>query len=160
MLLRALLCCIAGLAWAQDADTVLVNGKILTVDSQNSTRAALAIRGGRVVALGGNEEMRKLAGARSRVIDLEGRTVIPGLIDAHMHAIRAGQTFSTEVNWVGATSVAPYSTRARDDARVATPLAWDEVTPQLDPGQFTLRTVPQRDDPWDDFFRLKQRLPG
>jgi len=40
------------------------------------------------------------------VIDLQGRTVIPGLIDSHIHAIRAGQTFTTEVNWVSATSLA------------------------------------------------------
>ncbi|PYU33348.1 MAG: amidohydrolase, partial [Acidobacteria bacterium] len=76
-------------AWPQNADTVLLNGKILTVDSQFSTREALAIRDGRIVALGGSAEMKKLAGPKSRVIDLQGRTVIPGLIDNHMHAIRA-----------------------------------------------------------------------
>ena len=49
--------------------------------------------------------MRKLAGPATRVIDLRGRTVIPGLIDSHLHAIRAALSFSTEVNWIGARSL-------------------------------------------------------
>jgi len=89
-------------ALAQTADTVLVDGKILTVDSQFATREALAIRDGKIVASGKTSDMRKLAGPQTRVIDLGGRTVIPGLIDSHMHAIRAALSFSTEVNWIGA----------------------------------------------------------
>ena len=89
-------------ALAQTADTVLVDGKILTVDSQFATREALAIRDGKIVASGKTSDMRKLAGPHTRVIDLGGRTVIPGLIDSHMHAIRAALSFSTEVNWIGA----------------------------------------------------------
>ena len=78
-------------AWSQNADTILLNGKILTVDNEFSTREALAVRDGKIVALGTSAEMKKLAGAKSRVVDLQGRTVIPGLIDNHMHAIRAAQ---------------------------------------------------------------------
>src|ERR1051325_6591667 len=95
----------AGAVWAQSADAVLLNGKILTVDSQFSTREALAIRGGRILATGSTAEIRKLAGPATRTIDLQGRTVIPGLIDSHMHAIRAALSFSTEVNWIGARSL-------------------------------------------------------
>ncbi len=62
-------------------------------------------------------------------------------------------------NGHGATAVSAYSTRARDGALVATPVAWDEVTPKLDPRHFTLETVPERDDPWPEFFTLKQKLP-
>ena len=66
-------------AHAQTADTILVNGKILTVDAQSSIREAVAIRDGRIVSLGSSAEMRKLGGPQSRVIDLQGRTVIPGV---------------------------------------------------------------------------------
>ena len=97
---------IASPAWPQNADTILVNGKILTVDSQFSIREAIAIRDGKITAVGSNSDVRKQAGPQTRLIDLQGRTVIPGLIDSHIHAIRAGQTFTTEVNWVGATSIA------------------------------------------------------
>ena len=111
-------------ASSQNADAILLNGKILTVDSQFSTREALAIRDGRIVALGSSAELKKLAGAKTPVIDLQGRTVIPGLIDNHMHAIRAAQTFSTEVNWIGATSLAEALGRVHDAAQKMKPGSW------------------------------------
>ncbi len=62
------------------------------------------------------------------------------------------------------TAVAPYSTRSRPGAPVATPLRWDELTPKLDPKSFTIRTVPgriarQRSDPWAEMLGVRQRLP-
>ena len=111
-------------ARAQNADTVLLNGKILTVDGQFSTREALAIRDNRILALGSSVEMKKLAVPKSRVIDLQGRTVITGLIDNHMHATRAAQTFSTEVNWIGATSLASALARIHDAAQKMKAGSW------------------------------------
>src|ERR1700676_2878488 len=69
---------IASPARAQGADTILVNGKILTVDSQFSTREAIAMRDGKITAVGSNSDVRKQAGPQTRAIDLQGRTVIPG----------------------------------------------------------------------------------
>jgi len=120
----ALCACAAVPAVAQNVDTVLVNGKILTVDNQFSTREALAIRDGKIAATGSTADVRKLAGADTRVIDLEGRTVVPGLIDSHLHAIRAALSFSTEVNWIGASSLAEALARIRDAARTMKPGAW------------------------------------
>jgi predicted amidohydrolase YtcJ len=111
-------------ASAQSPDTVMVNGKIVTADDRFSTREAIAIRDGKVVALGSAGDIRKLAGPRSRTVDLQGRTVIPGLIDSHMHAIRAGQSFSTEVNWVGASSLSEALGRIGEAARTMKPGAW------------------------------------
>ena len=111
-------------ASAQAADTILLNGKILTVDAQFSTHSALAVREGKIVALGGDAEIRKLAGRTTRTIDLQGRTVIPGLIDSHMHATRAALSFSTEVNWIGATTLAEALNRLHEAARRAKPGAW------------------------------------
>src|SRR5216683_7437238 len=91
----------AGPASAQTADTVLFNGKILTVDKDFSTQQALAIGHGRIVATGSSAAMKKLAGDKAKLIDLGGRTVIPGLTDGHIHGIRAALTFGTEVNWIG-----------------------------------------------------------
>src|SRR4029077_3460269 len=59
-----------------------------------------------------------------RVIDLQGRTVIPGLIDSHLHAIRAAQTFATEVNWIGAPSLAEALARVTDASKTMKPGAW------------------------------------
>lgn len=118
-------------ATAQAVDTILVNGKIVTVDAQSSTRSALAIRGGRIAALGADADIRRLAGPATRVIDLQGRTVIPGLIDSHMHATRAALSFTTEVNWVGASSLAEGLNRLHEASLKAKPGAWlIVVTPQ------------------------------
>jgi predicted amidohydrolase YtcJ len=117
MLLAVPACC-------QTPDTVLINGKIVTVDEQFPTREALAIRDGRIVALGTTAEIRKLAGAKSRVIDLQGRTVVPGLIDSHMHAIRAALSFSTEVNWIGASSLSEAVGRIHEASQTMKPGAW------------------------------------
>jgi predicted amidohydrolase YtcJ len=111
-------------AWCQTPDTVLVNGRILTADDRFTRAQALAIRGGRIASLGTTSEIRKLAGPATRVVDLQGRTVIPGLIDSHMHAIRAGLSFATEVNWVGARSLAEALGRIREAAHTRRPGSW------------------------------------
>ncbi|MBB4614172.1 amidohydrolase [Novosphingobium taihuense] len=72
-------------------DTVLVNGAIYTADAANSVREALAIRDGRVVKVGSNREIRALAGKHTRVIDLQGRMAMPGLIDGHIHPFNGGR---------------------------------------------------------------------
>jgi len=110
--------------FSQAPDTVLLNGKILTLDDQFSTRQALATRDGKIMALGGTADIRKLAGPQTRVIDLQGRTVIPGLIDSHMHAIRAAQSFATEVNWIGAPSLTAAYSRIHEAAAAMKRGAW------------------------------------
>jgi predicted amidohydrolase YtcJ len=67
------------------ADSVLLNGKIITVDAQDTIAEALAIRDGRVLAVGSNRAIRALAGERTEVVDLQGLTATPGLIDSHCH---------------------------------------------------------------------------
>jgi predicted amidohydrolase YtcJ len=133
-------------AFSQSADTILVNGKILTVDRQFSTREALAIRDGNITSVGGNAEIRKQAGARTRVIDLQGRTVIPGFIDSHIHGIRAGQTFTTEVNWVGATSIAEAMRRIHEAALAKKPGSWLIVAGGWDANQFKEKRRPTQAD--------------
>src|SRR5262245_24594801 len=79
----------------EPAATILVNGKVLTVDAAFSIRNAVAVRDGRIIAVGNDADVRRLAGPATRTIDLQGRTVIPGLIDSHMHATRAALSFTT-----------------------------------------------------------------
>lgn len=78
------------------ADTILINGNILTVDNNFSTAEALAIEGTRILAVGDSETIGQLADKSTRVIDLGGKTVIPGLIDNHMHFIRAAQRWNLQ----------------------------------------------------------------
>ncbi|MFP6827524.1 MAG: amidohydrolase family protein [Gammaproteobacteria bacterium] len=78
------------------ADQVLMNGKILTVDADFSVAQAVAIQGDRIVAVGTDESLAAYVGDTTEVLDLEGRTVIPGLIDNHMHVIRAVQRWNLQ----------------------------------------------------------------
>ena len=71
-------------------DVVLYNGKVVTVDPQFSIAQAVAIRGERFVLVGTNDEVRRSAGPATRAIDLGGRTVIPGLMDGHLHNAGGG----------------------------------------------------------------------
>ena len=67
------------------ADLILRNGKVLTVDANFTIALAVAVRGNQIAAVGTDEAVMRLQGPNSRVIDLKGRTVIPGLIDTHRH---------------------------------------------------------------------------
>src|SRR5262245_60176683 len=69
-------------------DVILSNGKVITVDERFTIAQAVAIRGERIVAVGTNQELAALAGPNTRRIDLKGKSVLPGLIDNHMHLLR------------------------------------------------------------------------
>jgi predicted amidohydrolase YtcJ len=148
---RLALCAAAGPAfflapaWGQNAlpaDTILAGGKVVTADPSFSIQQAVAIREGKIAAVGSNAQVRKLAGPKTRVIDLEGRTVIPGLIDSHMHAIRAATSFSTEVNWIGSPSIADAMNRIREGARTMKAGAWLIVAGGWNVDQFKERRRP------------------
>jgi len=77
------------------ADLVLVNGKIATVDAENSIQEAVAIAGNRIAAVGSNRRVKRLISQNTRVIDLEGKLVIPGIIDSHGHFLSMGRALLT-----------------------------------------------------------------
>src|SRR5262249_42525736 len=113
--------------YAQSANTILVNGKVITLDGRSSVAQGIAIRDGKVLETGSNEDIRKRADARTKVVDLGGRTVIPGLMDSHIHALRAGLTFSTELSWIGVPSLAKGLDLIREAAKVRPPGAWIKI---------------------------------
>jgi predicted amidohydrolase YtcJ len=88
----------------EPADLVLTNGKVVTVDERFTIAQAIAVKGARIAAVGSNQEVTRLAGAATRRIDLGGRTVIPGLIDNHMHLFRAATTWLLELRFDGVYS--------------------------------------------------------
>ena len=102
LLALALLSLGAAAQGAGTADPILVNGKIATVDDRFTMAQALAIKDRRIIASGSNDAVRKHAGASTKVIDLKGRTVVPGLIDNHSHWIRAAE--HDELRFDGITS--------------------------------------------------------
>src|SRR5262245_60387477 len=141
-----LLLAFAAPALAQEPGILLVNGRIHTLDAKSTVAEALAIRGERILAVGSTARMKRLIGKSTRVVDLGGRTVIPGLIDSHMHAIRAALSFSTEVNWIGARSLREamerLSARARALDALAKPDGWLIVAGGWTPEQFEEKRAP------------------
>jgi len=105
-------------------DLVLSNGKIITVDERFSITQAVAIRGGRVLATGTNQEINQLAGPNTRRIDLKGKAVIPGLIDNHMHLLRAGSTWAKELRFDGVDSRKQAIEMLRARLKAAGPGEW------------------------------------
>ena len=117
---------IAGVLCAQQPapDLILSNGKIITVDERFTIAQAVAIKGDRIVAVGTNQAMAQLAGANTRRIDLLGKSVTPGLIDNHMHLLRAATTWTRELRFDGVYSRKEAVEMLRARAIAAGPGEW------------------------------------
>ena len=87
-----------------NVDTIVTNGKIITVDADFRIVAALAIDAGRIVARGTSEEIARYAGADTQIIDVAGAAVVPGLIDNHFHFTRAVQRWHRQARLDGVDS--------------------------------------------------------
>jgi predicted amidohydrolase YtcJ len=136
--------CAAAPVGTPSADVILHGGRIVTLDAASTVAQALAIRGDRIVAVGDDRQMLALADSHTRRIDLAGRTVIPGLIDSHIHAIRAGLTFEAEASWIGAASILDAMERIRARARVTPPGQWIVVAGGWTEQQFAERRRPSQ----------------
>ncbi len=107
---------------AEKADTILLNGKVVTVDDRFSIVEAVAIRGQRVIAVGKNADVLELQGSGTKMLDLKKRTVVPGLIDNHAHFIRAPE--HDELRLDGVTSRRRALAMLAERARAARPGEW------------------------------------
>jgi predicted amidohydrolase YtcJ len=94
----------SGVRAQRNVDTIVTNGKILTVDDRFSIVEALAIDEGRIVTRGTRQEVARYAGPKTQVIDVGGKTVIPGLIDNHFHLTRAADTWHNQTRFEGVDS--------------------------------------------------------
>ncbi len=107
----------------QTADLVLVNGRIYTVDPVRPLATGLAVARGRILFVGSETEARALTGPRTRVVDLAGKTVVPGFIDAHAHLLGLGRSLRN-VHLAGATSYEEVIRRVLERAREMKPGEW------------------------------------
>jgi predicted amidohydrolase YtcJ len=123
-------------------DVVVHNGKLATLDSHRPRAQAAAIRDGRFAAVGSEAEILPLCGDSTRVIDLRGRTVIPGLNDSHLHLIRGGLNFNMELRWDGVPSLADALRMLREQARRTPPPQWVRVVGGWTEHQFAERRLP------------------
>jgi predicted amidohydrolase YtcJ len=105
------------------ADLVLKNGVIYTVNERQPRAEAVAIRGDRIIFVGSNADVKKYEGQATRVIDLQGKTVVPGMTDAHYHLLGVGQREVT-LNLEGSASLEDFLARVRERVGRAKPGAW------------------------------------
>ena len=120
----ALVCVSVAQAQTATADFVLLDGKVVTVDPRFDITEAVAVRGDRIIAVGTTADIRGLAAPGARVIDLQGRTVIPGLIDVDTHAARAAQTWQRQARLDGILSRDDALEKIRTHGRKAKPGEW------------------------------------
>ena len=92
LLLLVLICCSPLLSRAADPDLILHHGKIVTVDQTFSIHEAMAIEGNRIASLGKSEDVLRSKGPHTKVLDLKGKMLLPGLMDSHTHPLGAAMT--------------------------------------------------------------------
>lgn len=127
---------------ATTPDLILRNGRFTTLDRANPTASAVAIAQGRFTKVGDDREVMALAGAGTRVIDLGGRSVLPGLIDNHLHIIRGGLNFNMELRWDGVRSLADAMAMLKAQVAVTPAPQWVRVVGGFTEHQFAEKRLP------------------
>jgi predicted amidohydrolase YtcJ len=125
------------------ADLIVRNAKVSTLQDRGSAAAdAVAVRGEKIAAVGGEVDVMRLAGPSTTVVDAGGRRVIPGLNDSHLHAIRGGLMFNLELRWDGVDSLARGLEMIREQAERTPEGQWVRVMGGWSPYQFAERRMP------------------
>src|SRR5438445_13688468 len=124
----------------RDADLILHNGKITTLDPKYREATNLAIKDGRIVGVDDAESYER--GPKTRVIDLKGRRVIPGLNDSHTHVIRGGLSYNMELRWDGVPSLADGLRMLKEQVQRTPPGQWVRVIGGWSEFQFAERRMP------------------
>src|SRR5437764_6317768 len=126
----------------EGTDLILHQGRFATLDRSNPTASAVAIKDGRFVQVGHERDIMPLAGRETRVIDLKGRRVLPGLIDNHLHIIRGGLNFNMELRWDGVRSLADAMEMLKQQIAVTPPPQWVRVVGGFTEHQFAEKRLP------------------
>jgi hypothetical protein len=127
-------------------DIILHGGRFTTLDRANPAASAVAIKGGKFTVVGGDADVLPLAGVGTRVVDLGGRGVLPGLIDNHLHIIRGGLNFNMELRWDGVRSLADAMTMLKRQVAITPPPQWVRVVGGFTEHQFDEKRLPTIDE--------------
>src|SRR5438876_9241361 len=123
-------------------ELILHRGLFTTLDRANPTASAVAIKDGRFVQVGHERDIMPLAGRETRVIDLKGCRVLPGLIDNHLHIIRGGLNFNMELRWDGVRTLADAMDMLKRQIAVTPPPQWVRVVGGFTEHQFVEKRLP------------------
>src|SRR5271154_4399147 len=123
-------------------DLILHRGLFTTLDRGNPTASAVAIKDGVFTAVGRDQDVMKLAGPSTKVIDLKGRRALPGLIDNHLHIIRGGLNFNMELRWDGVRSLADAMSMLKRQVAITPAPQWVRVVGGFTEHQFAEKRLP------------------
>ncbi|MEC3912403.1 amidohydrolase [Sphingobium sp. CR2-8] len=123
-------------------DLILTNAKVTTLDRENPQAQAVAIRDGKFLAVGTEQEVRAAAAPNARVVDAGGRRLIPGLIDSHIHVIRGGLNYNMELRWEGVPTLADAMAMLKKQVENTPPPQWVRVVGGFTEHQFAEKRLP------------------
>jgi len=123
-------------------DLILRNGRFTTLDRSKPQATAVAIAEGKFLAVGDDRDVMALAGPETRVIDLKGRSVLPGLCDNHTHVVRGGLNFNMELRWDGVRSLADAMDMLKRQVAITPPPQWVRVVGGFTEHQFAEKRLP------------------
>jgi predicted amidohydrolase YtcJ len=131
---------------SKPADLILLNGHFHTVDKENPLAQAVAIRDGKFLAVGDAQAAMRHRGDATQVVDLNGRTVVPGLNDSHLHLIRGGLNYNLELRWEGVPSLADALRMLKEQALRTPSPQWVRVVGGWTEFQFAEKRMPTLDE--------------
>ncbi len=123
-------------------DLILHNGKFTTLDRTKPVASAVAIKDGKFVAVGNDSDIVPQAGSNTRVVDLKGKPVLPGLIDNHTHVVRGGLNYNLELRWDGITSLAEAMDMLKRQVAITPAPQWVRVVGGFSENQFAEKRLP------------------
>lgn len=128
-------------AFSQKADLIVHNAKIHTLNN-NTVTQAIAVANGKIIKTGSNSDILKLKNKQTTLIDAKGGTIIPGLFDSHMHIIRGGRFFNTELRWDGVRSLKRALAMLKEQAQRTPKGQWVRVVGGWNAYQFEEKRLP------------------
>src|SRR3954454_8973413 len=127
-------------------DLILHHGLFATLDRSNPAATAVAIKDGLFTAVGQTGDVMKLAGSSTKIVDLKGRRVLPGLIDNHLHIIRGGLNYNMELRWDGIWSLADAMAMLKKQVAITPAPQWVRVVGGFTEHQFAEKRLPRLDE--------------
>ncbi|RVP43757.1 amidohydrolase family protein, partial [Sinorhizobium meliloti] len=128
------------------ADLILHHGLVTTLDRTNPNATAIAIRDSKFLAVGDDRDIMALAGPETKVIDLKGKRVLPGLIDNHTHVVRGGLNYNMELRWDGVRSLADAMDMLKRQVAITPPPQWVRAVGGFTEHQFVEKRLPTIDE--------------
>ncbi len=133
-------------AYAQEAETIIYNAAVYTLDDANPTAQAVAIADGKILKIGSDEQILGLKSKKTTLIDAKGKCLIPGIFDSHLHVIRGGRFYHTELRWDGVRSLKRALEMLSEQAKRTPAGQWVRVVGGWNAYQFEEKRLPTLDE--------------